>query len=76
MLLEAILAHLDAMLDYVGPCWRHLGHRFADVGTSWWQAGARQRQDGDQEGQVEPAWAAWKLPDRKDGGGWVVKAAL
>ena len=38
--------------------------------------GGKMHQDGDQEGQVEPAWAAWRLPDGKDGGGWVVNIPL
>ena len=49
-----------------------IGDLGADVGTSWWQVGARERQDGDQEGQVEPAWAAWRLPDGKYPLGWLV----
>ena len=40
LLLEAILAHLGAMLGYVEPFWRHLG-------ANW-------RQDGTQERQDEP----------------------
>ena len=40
VLLEAMLAHLGAMLGYVEPSWRHLG-------ATW-------RQDGTQERQNEP----------------------
>ena len=62
------------MFGYVGAVlaidWAVHGDLGADVGTSWWQAGARERQDGDQEGQVEPAWGAWRLLDGKyEGGG-------
>ena len=48
----------------------------ADVGTPWWQAGARERRDGDQEGQVEPAWGAWRLPDGKCQWGLMVNDPL
>ena len=49
------------MFGHVGAVlaidWAALGDLGADVGTSWWQVGARERQDDNQEGQVEPAWA-------------------
>ena len=62
------------MFGHVGAVlaidWAALGDLGADAGTSWWQVGARDRQDNTQEGQVEPAWAAWRLPDGKYRGGW------
>ena len=36
--------------------WAVIGDLGADVGPSWWQAGARERLEGDQEDQMQPAW--------------------
>ena len=52
--------------------WAVIGDLGADVGPSWWQAGARERQEDDQEGHMEPAWGARRLPDGKYPLGWRV----
>ena len=56
-------------LSEVGSKMASFGASWQYADTSWWQAGARERQDGDQEGQVEPAWGAWRLLDGRYEGG-------
>ena len=68
-----MLAHLGAMLGHAGAIlaigWTLIGDLGADVGTYWWQAGARERKDGEGGASMGP----WRLPDGKSQGGWKVK---
>ena len=54
----------------------HLGAISGCLGSMFGHVGGKMHQDSDQEGQVEPAWAAWRLPDGKYMGGLVVNDAL
>jgi len=54
----------------------HLGAISGCLGSMFGHVGGKMLQDSDQEGSVEPAWAAWRLPDGKSQGGLMVKVGF